>query len=334
MERFQNVFVYVSDALRYDHFPKSVASEQDLVPTLAPAGYTPISFSSMLTGLQPSNHNVRSFYDTLSKSTVLREFENGSFFGHSDGAMCRNVLRRIPRKDLPDVEPPFFHVERALDTHGPYGKVGHGNEVPSNPQLEGSLHERYKKGVDSTAKHFLSHVEELEERDLLKDTLVIFTSDHGELLGERKVLRERRFHNKPLCKELCVVPTLFYNHNVDFEAMRAIDIAPTAAALTGNNFETDGSDLTRESTGRAETMLQINTSPLLTASTYWTRDGKNWQRDMLTGAVTDLATIGIDLINPLRKRLRNRPLIKRLRNAEAAKGGMVKEDSEIEDIDV
>jgi hypothetical protein len=80
-------------------------------------------------------------------------------------------------------------------------------------------------------------------------------------------------------------------------------------------------------------MLQINTSPLLTASTYWSRDGKNWQRDMLTGAVTDLATIGIDLINPLRKRLRNRPLIQKIRNVENAPGGMVK-NSELEDIDV
>jgi hypothetical protein len=331
---FENVFVYVADALRLDSVPEAVKEKSErIVPTLAPAAYTPISFTSLATGRQPSNHSVRSFYDTIQRKTVLDRFENSCYFDHPDGALSQNVFKDTERTTLPDTDTPFFYLERAMETHRPYGVIGHGNKVPSDPPEYANTFEGYRKGVPKTGEHFLSHVKQLEERGILEDTLVIFTADHGELLGQKKLLRKRGGHNKPLCRKLCVVPTVFLNYDAGFERMRTVDLAPTAASLTGRKFEVEGMNLENRQPRSGETMLQINTSPLLTASATWRWRNNEWRRDRFSGAITDLATLGIDVLNPVRKKIRETRIADILRPDKDAET-IIREDDELRGIDV
>jgi hypothetical protein len=57
---------------------------------------------------------------------------------------------------------------------------------------------------------FRKRYEMLEERGLLQDTLVIYTSDHGELLGDHGLLG----HNAPMCPELVYVPSAFIHPDI------------------------------------------------------------------------------------------------------------------------
>lgn len=306
---FKNIYIYVSDALRYDHLPKSVSEGSKSIPTLAPAAYTPISFSSLVTGNDPRNHGVRSFYDSLETENVFDLFDNHCYYDHPEDAMCKNAFRDYSTsKEIEDMEEPFIYVERALDTHEPYGKIGHGNSIPSETSDDRDLEKRYNSGVESTEEHFRSHVEKLKDLGIYEDTLVIFTSDHGELLGEKKVFRERQGHNKPMCKELNVVPTVFVNHDVDFERMRLIDLIPTALSIIGKETEQsyDGVDLTEELPDKGYSMLQVNTSPLITTGCNWIwKDGWVQTKSKIK---TDFATLAIDLFNPLRSKLRDSKL--------------------------
>lgn len=335
---FKNVYIYVSDALRYDSIPDSIAEEGKVIPTLAPGGYTPICFSSLISGKDPRNHSVRSFYDTLEPGNVFDLFENHCYYDHPEDAMCRNVFRKYTTsKELEDMEEPFFYVERALDTHEPYGQVKHGNEIP-DASREGTVEEGYREGVEATEEHFRSHVEKLKKLGLYEDTLIIFTSDHGELLGEKKVFRERTGHNKPMCRELNVVPTVFVNADVDFGRARTIDLVPTALSMIegDRDFRADGYDLNSTGPDTAYSMLQINTRPLLTTGCNWYWRNGEWSPGK-SKIKTDLATLFIDLINPLRKKARNSRLADFVRPDNADEYESLYErddgDKELEDLD-
>jgi hypothetical protein len=256
--------------------------------------------------------------------------------------MCKNVFRNYTNsKELEEMEEPFFYVERALDTHTPYGQVKHGNEIPDTYQGGGTLEERYQKGVDSTEEHFWSHVQKLKELRLYEDTLIIFTSDHGELLGERKVFKDRTGHNKPMCEELNVLPTVFINADVDFDRARTIDLVTTALSMmeTEKDFRTDGCDLNSADPVTASSMLQINTRPLLTASCRWRWKEGGW-KPAASKIKTDLATVFIDIINPLRKKLRKSKLADFIRPDTDdyqplydRKKGEITDEEDLEDID-
>lgn len=312
---FENVFIFVSDALRYDHIPEKL-EQRKVVETLTPAGYTPISFASLVTGHDPRRHNVRSFYDTLETQNVFDLFENHCYYDHPDDAMCQNVFANYTTaKELIDMEPPFFHVERALETHTPYGVIRHGNEIPDK-QLEGSREENYREAVEKSFEHFIKHVEELKSQGLYEDTLIIFTSDHGELLDERKLLFKRTLHNHPISRELNVVPTVFYNHDLEIDRARTIDIVPTALSLLGKEIpeHMDGINLEEEQPKKGYTMMDINIRPdIMTGCNWYYKE--EWKPG-ISKIKTDAGTLLKDIIRPLKNRMKGYDFLERMRGTE------------------
>jgi arylsulfatase A-like enzyme len=152
-------------------------------------------------------------------------------------------------------------MERSLETHIPYGEPGHGEKLPeeltskwenSADYFSSHTHEEimelYEDAARKSAEHFLDHVEELKERGIYEDTLIIFTADHGDAMGDRVFGRRRYDHNYPGCHHIAEVPTLFFNHKVEPDRMRSVDIVETALQLTGNSWmlDTDGVNVTEE----------------------------------------------------------------------------------------
>jgi phosphoglycerol transferase MdoB-like AlkP superfamily enzyme len=323
MAEFKNIFIFVSDALRYDHIPESIAEEGKVIPTLTPGGYTPLSFSSMATGLDPRKHSVRTFYDTLEEKTAFEEFENHSMYYHPGDAICRNIFKHVNTSiEVEDLEEPFLYLERALDTHSPYGAIKHGNEIPDDVDRSGTLEERYQRGVESAEEHFWEDVQKLKDRGVFEDTLVIFTSDHGELLNEKRVFKTRNGHNEPLGKELNVVPTVFLNYDVDWDHMRTIDILPTALALTGRTMEDiDGVDLTSsEAPLKGYSMMNITSEPRIAIGCNWKWKDDEWQQT-ISKVKTDAGTLLKDFLDPIKDTLRDNDAVKKLRsNTEETSG--------------
>jgi hypothetical protein len=270
MTEFENVFIFVADSLRYDYVPESIAEEGKVINTLAPSLHTPVSFASLVTGKSPEKHSVRGFNDTLSShhKTIFDFFENGSFYDNELDPVRNTVLKNTPEaKELEEIEPPFVYIERAMDTHIPYGEMGHGNELLAH-QKEASdearnrdVRKNYKKGVRSVEKHFWSHIETLKDRNLKEDTLIIFTSDHGEFLGERVNLRKRYAHAHPMHEELVEVPTVFLNKDINSESARFIDLVETSLKSTKNkSLNSDSVDLRRETPKKGKSLIDGYTS--------------------------------------------------------------------------
>jgi hypothetical protein len=278
----ENLLIFVADSLRLDNVPESVAGEGEVVPTLAPSLHTPVALPSILGSVSPSNHSVRGFDQVFSgHETVFDRFGEGSYYDFEDDPVRKRVLSELPEsKELKDLKPPFVFVERAMETHTPYNQMHHGNELKrmndgyyTRSMSRDELKDEYCKGVEGAGEHFWGHVEELEERGLRDDTMVVLTSDHGEHLGERVNLRERRAHSHPMSRKLVRVPTVFLDQEPGIDAMRSVDIVETCLQMMGREgLRCDGVDAREISPRDGEVVCNGYSS----YKTKWTYQG-SWE---------------------------------------------------------
>ncbi|KXA91341.1 hypothetical protein AKJ64_04800 [candidate division MSBL1 archaeon SCGC-AAA259E17] len=203
--------------------------------TIAQSIFTPVSFASLVTGLNPPRHGVKDFDDTLPEEypTIFDLDLHTSYLDHPDDPMYR-VLNGPDRISLDNLSEPFLYLERSLATHHPYDPAFNGNADEYLRKMrgkKGELKEDYSKAVDMAKEEFLDRIEVLKNRDILNDTLVIFTSDHGDILGEYGPM----FHTFPVCPENVYVPTVFVSPkplgSEGKGVIRQVDILPTVLDL-------------------------------------------------------------------------------------------------------
>ncbi len=107
----------------------------------------------------------------------------------------------------------------------------------------------YDAEIRSMDDGFSYLVAALKERDLWDETMIVFTSDHGEEFGEHGVVG---WHSHTLFDELLRVPLIIrfpageHGGTVVEGLVRSLDIAPTITATVGLTVpdQFDGSDLT------------------------------------------------------------------------------------------
>jgi arylsulfatase A-like enzyme len=239
----ENVVIFVSDSLRNDYLPDSIAELGMRMQAIAPSTFTASSMPSLLTGRYAPNHKVWNFSNHLPEAPHLLRT------AHSSGVNVDNVWGdEYENEDKPtlsllnldkntrfeELEPPFVYVVHDHGAHSPYGKQN-GRFKNSQEFFEENVADQknivnqYVKGVDQSANRFHELYTRLQEESLLEDTLLIFTSDHGELLGEYGSLYE---HTSPMVPELLKVPVVFCGaglpqRSVDDELISGIDLAPT-----------------------------------------------------------------------------------------------------------
>jgi len=271
----ENVYVFVSDALRYDYAPESLRQYGDVVRTIASATNTCTSFPTLVTGRYPPEHGVWTFSGLLPEGmpTVYDYFP-----GESPGFYTPHVLvdsvdqaahyGRLPAfyDHLARLEPPYFVLDRDTTPHLPFGY-----DAADNDQLEivskydpdfpfetpdgidpdypssgeylaayGNDHERlvadYERGCEMSVARFESRLRHLREHGLLENTLVVFTADHGEELGEYG----RYTHGESPVPETVTVPTVFYMEGgevtVQGEFVAHVDLFPTIVSAVGSDF--------------------------------------------------------------------------------------------------
>ncbi|WP_227356310.1 sulfatase-like hydrolase/transferase [Haladaptatus salinisoli] len=243
-----NIFIYVGDAVRWDALSPRIAGLGTTVKTVAASTYSPSSFASLVTGRYTPNHGVRTFSHRI-PNDVFRFFDAedvettfvNSIFEYADREHRRDVdpifsvLGVEPPDDadpFDDVEPPFIAMERGPGGHAPYGEFsGTATEYFLSEDATDcdDLVSDYLRSVELDANQFLRRIEELERRGLTDDTLVVYTSDHGELLGEDGMVG----HSSPMRPELVYVPTVFIHpdlpeRGVRNEVLHHADLLPTA----------------------------------------------------------------------------------------------------------
>jgi arylsulfatase A-like enzyme len=155
-----------------------------------------------------------------------------------------------------DLSPPFWYLERDTTTHAPYIEDAfvHGTDVESYFDERGSDWRRIKQDYQQTIRDSFELLEKrlriLDRLDILDDTLVVFTADHGELFGEYGNV----LHVAPVCPELVYVPTVFIHPsltadsfavNPASEVIEHVDVITTCleAIGRGDAVSTEGSNI-------------------------------------------------------------------------------------------
>ena len=188
--------------------------------------FTLASASTLLTGLYPETHNVLKFHDRLPDGfptlpRVLRQygydtscFPGMGFFsppwGLDDVGFQRVVLTDEKAEEkrkrtcdriresfiryIDDVSKPFFSLLWFFDLHAsfdgipiPTGKK-YRNDEPSRGRVD-----RYDSALTHVDTNIGAILKALEERGLLDETLIIVTSDHGEVFDEHQLLEGSMF---------------------------------------------------------------------------------------------------------------------------------------------
>jgi arylsulfatase A-like enzyme len=295
-----NVYLFVADSVRERATSESITSLGVSGRAVAASTYTASSYPSILSGQYPATHRVWGFDDSLADRPALLSGPE------SFGLHAETIWTDLPPAEKPpfrmvkatatdampltDLEPPFVAVEHHKGGHLPYGYSFAEYDTPGffeeiRPSLE-DLPALYEESVRTAEERFLEAVDHLDDRGLLDETLVIYTSDHGETLGERRngaVIG----HGDPISPDLVSVPIVFAGAGLSDRsldtALSGVDVAPTALSALGRETrDLDGRDcwteLPTDRLLRSERWVQADTPILGTidsykASSVWDGDG-------------------------------------------------------------
>lgn len=284
----ENVLIFVSDTLRWDHLPDGVARRGVPFKTVAQGGKTVLSFPSLTTGLRPGQHGVSSWTQRLPASTRsifdLESVETGFLNSGQAGDALNPVVGANRQAALSDLDPPFLHLERDNHVHAPHGGF-ESVEAYFRARCDNihQLKREYERAVVDSQRVFERRLDELADRGILDETLVVFTSDHGELLGEYGELG----HGSPLSPELSYVPTVFVHPDLseadfradpDDEVIEHVDIPATALGVLGEDSTgMVGTDLLEDERdhdfGHSYSSLTNYDRKLYRANSIWWHEG-------------------------------------------------------------
>lgn len=234
-----NVYIHLVDDLRYDRLPSEIAEMGVVFKGIASGSSTRFSVPSLFTGVYPSTHGMRFSLDSIKGVTFFDLPVNTAFNSYSerrefDGRESAIYwwTNRENVATLEDMKPPFLFYEHNWQLHE-YRKYADNVENPTE------LSRAYDKGVRLSLETFKNRLDYLQDKNLLEDTLTIFMSDHGEILGEHGGLYS---HNFPICPELVYIPIVFIHpelepKNVESGVARHVDIFPSIIDLLNLGYE-------------------------------------------------------------------------------------------------
>ena len=260
-----NVYIYVGDAVREDYLSDRVQTQGATIRTVAGSTHSPTSFATLLTGLYAPHHGVETFTDRLRSDTVglfdILDIETGFInsifaFAEREHSEVQDPIFNVLGVDrtstsLKSISSPFVLIERGPGGHAPYGDFDGGASEYFRARAgadTSTIRSDYARSIDRDVELFERRLDTLADRGLLDDTLVIYTSDHGEMLGENGLLG----HNGPMRPELVYVPTAFIHPEIpadksDTDLMHHVDLLPTVCDLLdrGETYvsEMDGSSM-------------------------------------------------------------------------------------------
>jgi len=244
----KNVVIFVGDAVRYQSIGERLFNYGPTFKTIAASLHTPASFASMLTGQNVPEHGVTEFSNVLPDNILsLVDLDDwNTYFSAKKGTMHEDLHRIFQMSEsayLTDAEEPFIWVVRDPGGHAPYD----GYDPDTYEQISETgpdylnrvagdkkhIKRDYNKSIESSLNRFEEAIKCISDRGIQDETLLIYTSDHGELIGEYGMLG----HNHVACPELVYVPTTFVHPSLNSgevsTSIRHIDLFPTLTELLG-----------------------------------------------------------------------------------------------------
>lgn len=259
-----NVLIYVDDAVRYDTIAETLHSFGPTYKTVAASTHTPTSFGSLLTGLLPPRSGILSFKHTVPHDVCsvfdinTHETSMAAKGGMNEG--IADIFGSPLRTTIEKAEPPFIHVVRRPGGHAPYNgfewdQYEYAGETADEyldriSTQPGQARTDYKQGVERSFEKFQRVLNVLQERGLTDDTLVVYTSDHGELLGEYGFFG----HTHAATPEVVYVPTTFIHPDLEPEGtddlFHHVDLLSTIADALTHDVDIGQTDGIADGAGR------------------------------------------------------------------------------------
>jgi lipoteichoic acid synthase len=185
-------------------------------------------------------------------------------------------------KQLKKSREPFYSFIVTLSNHMPYELTEDKKSITLPPKLQDNLLGSYFQTVRYTDEALAEFLEELEEDDLLKNSIIVLYGDHNGIFHKDKKLLEDSWLNKKISfeewyRKYAAVPFIIYNPEINGRVIDKvggqIDVYPTVRTIMGlrsdNNYAL-GTDLLTENSGSViipsggyvEVPLQITDSSL------------------------------------------------------------------------
>lgn len=284
----QNTLIFVMDSLRWDILPKRLAQKGTVFKTVAQGLFTPPSFTSLSTGRYPPEHGVFDFTDRIPRTVpTIYDLPDvfGGFYAPADpGESGIYSVLDVDKTPLEEQTPPFVQMERDPSPHLPFGGTESVEAYYRTRRDDwDTVRAEYEAAIALGVEKFEHRLAYLEENDLLDSTLIVVTSDHGELFGEYGCVG----HSAPASPELAYVPTVFIHPSLSEESFHVdpqeeviehVDIVETALSAIGvSDFETSGVDILSASRERPwgynHVERQRRGRHFYTANSIWWHDG-------------------------------------------------------------
>ena len=233
---------------------------------------------------------------------------------HHPHAVPKDYKNRVDPAKVPlpdydegelDDKPPHYNLARCSKLHdscysGEYTVAGVGDGYHDATPEAGRLARAYYYTLIQLIDEQLGRILDCLDREGLADnTIVVFTSDHGELLGDHGLWLKGPFHYEQMIKIPLIIrwPKGFVRGLASEELFSQIDIVPTLMSAVGVDHITgmDGLDMTEILRGkrsgiRTHALVECYDDPKkLRLKTVVTRDRKcTWYKGEDFGELYDL----------------------------------------------
>jgi arylsulfatase A-like enzyme len=182
-----------------------------------------------------------------------------SSWGKTDRAMFEATL------DWIDADPttPFFLLAYTIETHHPYCTPAEPMQFDVQDKELGN----YLNAIRATDEYIAWYVQELEKRNLLHDTLIVVTADHGEAFGQHN----QRSHNFGVYECNVHIPMVMLHPSLKNMPRRIhspreqIDLSPTLLDMLGYKSPGvwQGRNMFRPNDGRPVYFYCVGTSVVI-----------------------------------------------------------------------
>jgi arylsulfatase A-like enzyme len=295
-----NILIFISDSLRFDHLPERIKSRSTWGRAIAASTFTGSGYPSILTGKYPSNHRVWALTETLAEKPQILQvaphfgIDATTVWGPVSEPANKPPIRMCLETEnttLSEIETPFVLVVHDTGGHMQYGRRkrddwdSHENFFDELCGQPDRIKQLYQEGVEKSVDRFFELCRGLKSRGQFENTLIVLTSDHGELLGEYGGLYD---HGAPIVPELVSVPMAFLGAELPTDEqlkplLSTTDIVPTAFTALDEPLppSLDGSDLWNGKREKIENRILQSEIwrdpdyPIMSykANSAWTRDG-------------------------------------------------------------
>ena len=191
------------------------------------------------------------------KPTVVELEKDGTPWPFGEEHHIDTVTGRKIREAIEDRDPdkPFFILGSFCSPHKPFDPPqrfleavpyeeeddfirGEGGELtPEQKQVLWKLRRSYKATIQLVDEEIGKILDQLESDDLMEDTLVVLTSDHGELMGDHYLVQKSSYYRESQNVPLAVRHPQFLTGRVNDSPVEITDITATILAAAGLNAE-------------------------------------------------------------------------------------------------